>query len=75
MQVTIKRHVYVNELQRRREAMLREVNSFFDACEGSDVEEVKYALPDIKDEFVKFVKAGLTLVEKSNNEPPTVSYR
>lgn len=75
MQVTVKPQFYVNELQRRREAMLREVNSFFDACESMEVEEVKYALPDIKDEFVKYIKAGLTLVEKGNNEPTTVSYR
>ena len=66
MQVTIKRQFYVNELQRRREAMLREVNSFFDACEGMDVEEVKYALEDIKDEFPKFIKAGLALVKEGN---------
>lgn len=66
MQVTVNRQFYVNELQRRCGAMLRDVTAFYDACEGMDVEEVKYALEDIKDEFPKFIKAGLALVKEGN---------
>lgn len=67
MKVTIRTQFYVNELKRRREAMLREIDSFIDACESMDVDEVAYAIVDLNHAFEHFRKTGVQLVKVANS--------
>jgi 4-hydroxyphenylpyruvate dioxygenase-like putative hemolysin len=67
MQVTVNRKQLAhNALRRRADNMRREIDAFIDACEGMDVDEVAYAIVDLRDAFDRFRKAGIDLVKEAN---------
>jgi len=67
MQVTVNRQQLAhNALRRRADGMRREIDAFIDACEGMDVDEVAYAIVDLRDAFDRFRKAGINLVKEAN---------